>query len=151
MKRTIIVSALIAAVAIPTVVFAAKHGDRSGDKWIEYFFEKHDANKDGQLSKDEMPTRFQNRFDEADKNSDGVLSKDEAIAAHQERKEKHITEMMMRFDTDSNGLVSEPEIMAFVSEKFKEADLDGDGSLSKEEILKMGPMMRKGHHMHGKH
>ena len=44
---------------------------------------------------------------------------------------------------EGNDLIS---VAAFVSEKFKKADLDGDGNLSKEEVEKMRPMMGKGHH-----
>lgn len=149
MKRIFVVSALVAAIAIPSAVYAAKHSDKRGDDQVQHMFEKFDTNKDGVLSKAELPERMQRHFDKVDKDGNGSLTKDEAMLAHQERKEKRLTEMMMRFDTNSDGKVSEAEVVAFATEKFKKADENGDGSLTKEEIMKMGSMMRSGGH-HGK-
>ncbi len=151
MKRIFVVSAVVAAIAIPSAVFAAKHSDKWGDDWIQHMFEKHDANKDGNLTKSELPDRMQRHFDKVDKDGNGSLTKEEVTLAHQERKEKRLTAMMMRFDTDSDGKVSEAEVVAFATEKFKKADENGDGTLTKEEIMKMGPMMSSGGFHHGKH
>jgi len=156
MKRIFVVSALVAAIAIPSAVYAAKHSDKRGGDRVQHMFEKFDTNKDGVLTKAELPERMQRHFDKVDKDGDGNLTKDEATLAYQERKEKRLTEMMMRFDTNSDGAVSEAEVVAFATEKFKKADENGDGSLTKEEIMKMGPMMRPGgrhgkKHHHDKH
>jgi Ca2+-binding EF-hand superfamily protein len=151
MKRIFVISALVAAIAIPSAVYAAKHSDKRGDDRIQHMFEKFDTNKDGVLTKTELPERMQRHFDKVDKDDNGSLTKDEVMLAQKERKEKRLTEVMMRFDTDSDGKVSEAEVVAFATEKFKKADKNGDGSLTKDEIMKMGTMMRSGGHHRGKH
>lgn len=44
-------------------------------------FEQSDINKDGKLTREEMPERFRANFDRVDANKDGSISKDEHIAA----------------------------------------------------------------------
>ncbi len=146
MKKVIVVVALASAIAIPTAVFAAKHASKMGDEWVEKMFLEHDADKNGTLAKDELPARFQKHFQSADKNGDGQLSKEEAIEAHKERREKRVTKLLMKFDTNSDGLVSKSELISFVEKKFAKLDENGDGQLSAEELSKMKKMMRGGHH-----
>jgi len=43
-------------------------------------FEENDANKDGKLSRDEFPMRYQRFFDTIDTNKDGFLTLEEDIA-----------------------------------------------------------------------
>jgi Ca2+-binding EF-hand superfamily protein len=146
MKKILVVTALISAIAIPTAVFAAKHAGKMGDEWVEHMFLEHDADKNGTLSKGELPERFQKHFQSADKNNDGQLSKEEAIQAHNERREKRMSNMLMKFDTNSDGLVSKSELISFVEKKFAKLDENGDEQLSMEELSKMKKMMRGGHH-----
>lgn len=44
-------------------------------------FEQSDLNKDGKLTREELPERFRANFDRVDANKDGSISKDEHIAA----------------------------------------------------------------------
>ena len=127
-----------------------------------------DKNHDGKISKDEMPERFQGLFDRADTNKDGLLTKDEltksattqaqsanAMAGRGEREREGGRErddereggrgpMMMMdpllsaLDTDHDGALSAKEIAAApaVIRKF---DRNGDGSVSREELIVRGP------------
>ena len=44
-------------------------------------FEQSDINKDGKLTREELPERFRANFDRVDANKDGSISKDEHITA----------------------------------------------------------------------
>jgi len=44
---------------------------------VDTFLKEHDADKDGHLSKDELPARFRHNFDKLDTNKDGKLSREE--------------------------------------------------------------------------
>jgi Ca2+-binding EF-hand superfamily protein len=47
---------------------------------VDEFIREHDRNKDGYLSKDELPARFRHNFDKLDTNKDGKLSREELLA-----------------------------------------------------------------------
>lgn len=44
---------------------------------VDRMFENNDANKDGKLSRDEMPERMREMFSRADENQDGFVTKEE--------------------------------------------------------------------------
>ncbi|HEU0121256.1 MAG TPA: EF-hand domain-containing protein [Bryobacteraceae bacterium] len=48
---------------------------------VDRVFENNDANKDGKLSRDEMPERMREMFARADENQDGFVTKDELTKA----------------------------------------------------------------------
>jgi Ca2+-binding EF-hand superfamily protein len=55
--------------------FGGPRGDKGGDP--REFFSRLDANKDGKLSKDEMPERLRENFARLDSNGDGFVSLEE--------------------------------------------------------------------------
>ena len=151
MKKAFIISTVIAALTVPAVVYAAKEFNEYKHQRIEKMFEKYDANKDGGLSKDELPGRMSERFEKMDTDKDGLISQKEAHAAHKRMKEMHMANFMMELDTDSDGELSEAEVTAFVQGKFRKADKDGNGKLTMEEISEARHMMKKdwkGRHGH---
>lgn len=143
MKRIYLVAAIAAAVTLPSMVYASmdkKEGHRFN---VEQMFEKHDANKDGKLTKDEMPERASKMFDRVDQDKDGAITKAEAEAAKEkfkkkrhERHGKFQAKMMEKFDTNKDGKVSQAEFTDFTMKKFAEIDADGDGNVTKEELKK---------------
>ncbi|MEH6495210.1 MAG: EF-hand domain-containing protein [Pseudomonas marincola] len=150
MKRIFIVTGVIAAIALPTAVYATKNADKWGHEGLQEMFEKHDANKDGVMTPDEMPEKWASRFDKLDTDKNGSLTLTEIETSHKMRKEKRMEKMMSKFDTDQDGKVSESEVTAFVLEKFKKMDADGDGSLSMDEIKAMRHMKGFGRGGHDK-
>lgn len=60
---------------------AKKHSPRPNR-----FLVKHDANKDGFLSKEEFMVVHENFFKEVDTNKDGKLSNDELVAHNQKKR-----------------------------------------------------------------
>ncbi|HEY8099695.1 MAG TPA: EF-hand domain-containing protein [Burkholderiaceae bacterium] len=88
-----------------------------------------------------MQQHFDQRFSQADKNGDGFIDREEA--AGNKRLSQHFDEI----DSNKDGKISKEELKAHFAashekrhekhekfeEKFKAADKDGDGALSKEE------------------
>lgn len=58
------------------VVLIPTHADARKSQ-TDQLFEQYDADKDGKLSKEEVPAEMQSFFDTLDKNEDGFLTKDE--------------------------------------------------------------------------
>ena len=100
---------------------AGKPGHHGGFKAI-------DTNGDGQISRDEAKGHawLEKNFDQIDANHDGQLSKDELAAWHKAHKGEMREKMAQRFDA-----------------KFKAADKDNDGSLTKDEAQAGMPRLAK--------
>jgi Ca2+-binding EF-hand superfamily protein len=88
-------------------------------------------------------------FSQLDTNHDGAVSKEEASAAAQARVDK----MFARVDTNHDGLITQDELRAAAqarradmkakaAARFKAADKNGDGFLSKEEAAAI-PMLAR--------
>lgn len=103
-----------------------------------------DANKDGKLSKSELPERMQGIFARADTNNDGFLTREEvnAATASQERRGGPPQDPIFRaIDTDGDGVLSAAEI-ANAPAALKTLDKDGDGQLTMQEVRPMGGRRR---------
>jgi Ca2+-binding EF-hand superfamily protein len=130
MKRnTLLLAALIAA--SPTLLIAATPattgtapapGAAREDAW----FQKLDTNKDGAISKEEAQAaadqRITRTFDKLDTNHDGLITQAEVTAAHEARR---------------------AEMQAQAAERFKQANTNGDGLLSKDEVSKGMPRLAR--------
>ncbi len=137
MKRIYLATALIVSVAAPSLVYAAMDHKEAGHPRIEKMFERHDENKDGKVTKEEMSQKGEKLFELLDLDKDGAITLKEAREGHQKMREKRKAEMMMKVDTNSDGQVSEAEFTDYTLKKFKKADANGDGNLSMEEMAKM--------------
>lgn len=129
--------------------------ESAGHKFLSKEFDAIDTSKDGKLTKaeleakrgamhDKRKAKFEERFKAADINGDGAIGKDEA--AKMPGLEKHFD----RIDANKDGKLTREEMMtgharghgkrhgrgdhaARFEERFKAADKDGDGALSKAE------------------
>ncbi len=71
--------------------FGNKSGKKkgfSGGKRAEKFMERFDKNDDGQLSSEELPKKFRDKFDEVDSDSDGFVTKEELSDSFQKQGKK---------------------------------------------------------------
>ena len=106
-----------------TVAVARPHGAHDGPLGWEHFAEKHDTDRDGAVTREELAaTAAGDRFARLDENADGRVTEDEFRAAIAGRVLGHLA---MRADEDRNGELTQGEWSAFLAE----LDEDGDGSL----------------------
>ncbi|MHA6894370.1 EF-hand domain-containing protein [Ralstonia pseudosolanacearum] len=112
-------SAPAAAAPAPSATAPNHHG--SG-------FKKLDTNGDGMVSRDEAKGHrwLEDHFDEIDTNHDGQISKDELAAWHKTHAGEMRGKMQARLDA-----------------KFKAADKNGDGALTREEMQAGLPKLAK--------
>lgn len=98
------------------------------------FFGRMDANKDGKLSKDEMPERMRENFGRLDANNDGFVSQEEFAQAGRQ------------FGKAPPGTPPQRSPAAAQRETFEglfdRTDSNSDGKLTKDEIPEERQMMR---------
>jgi Ca2+-binding EF-hand superfamily protein len=120
----------------------------------EDFIKRFDKNKDGYLTKDELPPRLAQAFDRFDRNGDGKLDKQEVeqmlqmlrkrfgieknepVAAGPEV-DRIVARMLERMDTDKDGRISRAEAKGPLAENFDRWDTNKDGYLDKDELRRV--------------
>ena len=124
------------------------HGEGMHGGGMPPMFEKFDANHDGKLSKDEVQNGVDKMFSEIDTNKDGYISKDEMQAHHKKMREQMQSRMQERWkaaDKDGDGALSRAEVdvagMKMLSRDFDKLDKNKDGKLTPDEV-RDGMMMR---------
>lgn len=96
-------------------------------------FTQKDANNDGSLDRDEVPRMPQAVFDRLDTDKNGLLSQSE-LANRRGQTLEEKTKRFEHIDANGDGQVSKAEIIEHVKERFKELDLNGDGVVDREEL-----------------
>jgi Ca2+-binding EF-hand superfamily protein len=130
---------LIAIAAILIPVGLAVAGERGGGGIAGW-----DANSDGIVTRDEAGKAAidaaNKRFDALDANKDGQLTKEELAAAREQRQAGPNEKGAERFkaaDTNGDGALSKEEVtagMPRLARNFDRLDADKDGSLSPDEL-----------------
>ena len=107
------------------------------------WFTKVDTNHDGAISKEEAAAAAQARIDKmfakVDANHDGLITKDELRAAEQARRAEMKAKAVARFkaaDKNGDGFLSKDEAAAIpmLARHFDALDTNKDGMLSPEDI-----------------
>ena len=89
-------------------------------------FRDADANKDGAVSREEAQNMFNQHFNAMDLNKDGKLTPEEMRSAREAQRKNRTGRFQAAMD-----------------ERFKKADANGDGSLSREEATASMPRMAR--------
>ena len=145
MKKTVAALTALALGAVASLAIADQGDHPRRGKMIERL-KAADTNADGLISRSEAVAlpRIADRFDAIDANKDGQVSFEELRAARGKhgRHGGHFN----RVDTDNDGKVSKAEALAAAEALFTRADANADGFVTREE---MGAA-HKGHRSHGK-
>ncbi len=114
------------------------HGE---DDHMAPMFGMMDENKDGKLSREEVQKSVDKMFADADANKDGVITKDEMRSHHKRMHDKMQAKMQERWkaaDKDGDGALSRAEVdaadMPMLSKNFERLDKNKDSKLTTEEI-----------------
>ncbi|NQT15355.1 MAG: hypothetical protein HQ582_21545, partial [Planctomycetes bacterium] len=111
-----------------------------------------DQNKDGRVTKDELPEPMQRMLQRADANQDGAIDKEEADKMAERmgrggpggqggpggRGGGDFVQRLMNLDRDDDGKVAKDEAPEWMrQEMFERADANGDGFIDKKEAEKV--------------
>ena len=142
--KTIITLTAASLAAASFLVFAGGPAGKEGGRMER--LRAADTNGDGLISRQEAAAlpRIAKNFDAIDANRDGQVTADELRAFHKSQRGEH----WKRLDTDGDGRISKAEAQANaprLSERFAEIDANGDGFVTPEEMK----AARRHHHAHG--
>jgi Ca2+-binding EF-hand superfamily protein len=124
--------------------------------WIkltpEEFLKRFDKNKDGVLTKDELPPGLARNFDRYDRDGDGKLDAKEVgqmletarrffadkpaekPAADNAAVERRVNDVFERMDTNKDGKISKEEAKNLIAQNFDRIDTNKDGYIDKDEL-----------------
>ena len=144
MKKTIAILTTLALGAAATIAIADPGSDRPGRGAMLERLKAADTNADGMLSRAEAAAlpRIAENFDAIDANKDGQITMEELRAFHAKRHGEHAGGFMKRLDTDGDGKISKAEALAAAAARFDAADANKDGFLTPDEMK----AARKSHH-----
>jgi Ca2+-binding EF-hand superfamily protein len=135
---------------------ADKDDPPRGPDWIkltpEEFLKRFDKNKDGVLTKDELPPGLARNFDRYDRNGDGKLDAREVAQMLETAKrfagdkpaprpggdgppaERRVADVFERMDTNKDGKISKEEAKNVIAQNFDRIDANKDGFIDKGEL-----------------
>ncbi|MEL6287230.1 MAG: EF-hand domain-containing protein [Pseudomonadota bacterium] len=119
-----------------------------GGKGLQRMLRSMDADDNGELTLQELEQGQARRFDQADANGDGQVTADEMKAQRmrriERRMERRIQRQMRRLDENRDGVVSKAEFVDAAKQRFTWADLNDDGTLTRDELPRRGKGRRGG-------
>jgi len=101
----------------------------------EAFLQEYDQNKDGYLTKDELPGWLHHNFGRLDTNKDGKISKDElekgVAYLHQRRRPSGIIAVLVEMSDCDECCAEELQV---VYDTLRKIDRNGDGKIDADEL-----------------
>lgn len=94
---------------------------------------KADANKDGVVTLDEVNAMAAREHARFDRNKDGVVDQADREALRKEMVEYAVKRFSHRLGGDANGRVTREQFVANANQRFARMDLNGDGTISRDE------------------
>lgn len=110
---------------------------------------KADANKDGDITREEMKAITDERFGQYDTSRDDLIEAQEVEqfmrARMEERLQRLVKRMTRRFDANRDGKVTKDEFSRVAIERFTQADANDDGKISGDEMPRRMRHWRRHH------
>ena len=100
---------------------------------LDNLYANHDENGDGLLTEDEVSARAWDRLAGADTDEDGV-SREELDAYMDAQRAARFDAAFARLDSDESGGLTADEVSERRWARISEADSNGDGAVTKEEL-----------------
>jgi Ca2+-binding EF-hand superfamily protein len=128
----------------------------------EEFIKRFDKNKDGFVSKDELPPFLAAAFEKVDANGDGKLDRKEvaellqilrkrfsqvpnaAVKPVDPEVERLVNNFLARMDTDKDGRISRAEAKNRLAANFDALDTNKDGFLDRDELRRAAERFQAG-------
>lgn len=100
------------------------------------FLERTDQNHDGVVTKAEFVNSREEMAKKLDRNSDGVIDSRDAprMRRGKQKYEERMRDINKHFDVDNDGVVTTSEFVNGPTYAFDQADANGDGMVTKEEL-----------------
>ncbi len=114
------------------------------------FLRGADANKDGVITLDEALAHAGKRFALMDKSKDSAVDKADFEAMRKETTDYRVKRFIHQYGAGKDGKVSREQFNQRAKERFARADVNGDGTLSRNELPGRGWFGGRGRH-HGGH
>jgi hypothetical protein len=136
-------SLIAALILVPAIGLAADNTAGAKGPRSSGHFSKADTNRDGKLSRAEVEKAMPHllgKFESIDSNKDGQLSRGELNAwkkAHRAERQAKAAERFKHADTDGDGAVSRAEAEKHaprLAKKFDQIDSNKDGKLTQDEL-----------------
>ena len=94
---------------------------------------KYDLNGDATITQQEVTYKKQMLFNRMDTNQDGDVSFDEYESMDHAKRQALLKSRFSKLDEDHDGKVSQAEYASYLG-MFSSIDVNGDGTLSKDEV-----------------
>ena len=136
-------SLIAALILVPAIGFAADNSAGAKSPRSASHFSKADTDGDGKLSRAEVEKAMPHllgKFDSIDTNKDGQLSRGELSAwkkAHKGERQAKAAERFKHADADGDGAISRAEAEKYaprLARKFDLIDSNKDGKLTQDEL-----------------
>ena len=89
--------------------------------------------KDGAISRADVLAAGDRQFDRLDRNKDGVVDKADMDALRKETADYRVQRFLHRFGADNDERVTREQFQAKAAQRFARMDVNGDGTISRDE------------------
>jgi Ca2+-binding EF-hand superfamily protein len=90
--------------------------------------------KNGVITREDVLAAGDRQFDRLDRSKDGVIDKADLDALRKEMVDYRVKRFVHHFGADKDGRVTREQFQAKANERFARMDLNGDGTISRDEM-----------------
>ncbi len=132
-KTTLLAATLITLLSTGCSLLKPHYSD---EQMHIYLFDKFDSDEDGIITKAEYMDFIDERFAKMDTDRDGTITKEDLYNSRFYTFLPELAEAVFRdSDLDDDGLITKDEMIKAEEIRFKQMDVNGDGQLSRDEFV----------------